>query len=233
MFFKETAMRPLSALLITTTLLVTIEAAAQARIFCCDDARGRKVCADFVPPECANRAYEERDGQGRIAKKYNAPLTAEQQVRRTAELAKVDAEKRKALEEQRHSAALLANYANENEIDSARDRALAAIEKNLQQSRSKLDEANKAKKKLEGEKAFYKNKPLPAQTRTLIRDNESELRAQQAAVDAQTKEMEDVRARFAAEKQQYLALTGKKPEAAATGKPAVVPSRVNESATKK
>ncbi|MES2236567.1 MAG: hypothetical protein EPO47_10420 [Rugosibacter sp.] len=217
-------MRPLSALLMTTTfLLVAGEAAAQARIFCCDDAKGRKVCADFVPPECANRAYEERDGQGRIVKKYNAPLTAEQQVRRMAELAKVDAEKRKVLEEQRHSAALLANYANEKEIDSARDRALAAIEKNLQQSRSKLDEANKAKKKLDGEKASYKNKPLPAQTKSLIRDNESELRAQQAAIEAQTKEMDDVRARFAAEKQQYLALTGKKPETAATDAPAAVP----------
>jgi hypothetical protein len=134
--------------------------------------KAAKSCADFVPPECANRAYEERDGQGRIVKKYNAPLTAEQQALRTVELAKADAEKRKALEEQRQSAALLANYANEKEIDSARDRALAAIEKNLQQSRSKLDEANKAKKKLDGEKASYKNQPLPAQIKSLIRDNE-------------------------------------------------------------
>lgn len=214
-------MRPLSALLITTTLFLAGEAAAQARIFCCDDAKGRKVCADFVPPQCANRAYEERDGQGRIFKKYDAPLNAEQQARRDAELARADTEKRKALEAQRHSAALLASYANEKEIDSARDRALAVLEKNLQQSRAKLDEANKVKKKLDGEKASFKNKPLPAQTKALIRDNESELRAQQAAVEAQTKEMEEVRARFAAEKQQYLALTGKKPEAAATDVPAV------------
>ena len=214
-------MRPLSALLMTTTLFLAGEAAAQARIFCCDDAKGRKVCADFVPPQCANRAYEERDGQGRISKKYAAPLNAEQQARRDAELARADTEKRKALEAQRHSAALLASYANEKEIDSARDRALAVLEKNLQQSRAKLDEANKVKKKLDGEKASFKNKPLPAQTKALIRDNESELRAQQAAVEAQTKEMEEVRARFAAEKQQYLALTGKKPEAAATDVPAV------------
>lgn len=220
-------MRPFSALLITTSLFIAGEAAAQARIFCCDDARGRKVCADFVPPECANRAYEERDGQGRISKKYDAPLNAEQQARRNADMAKVDIEKRKAVEAQRHSTALLASYANEKEIDSARDRALAAVDKNLQQSRSKLDEANKVKKKLDGEKASFKNKPLPAQTKALIRDNESELRAQQAAVEAQTKEMEDIRARFAAEKQQYLALTGKKPEAAATDAPAVTPDEAS------
>lgn len=214
-------MRPLSALLITTTLFLAGEAAAQARIFCCDDAKGRKVCADFVPPQCANRAYEERDGQGRISKKYDAPLNAEQQARRDAELARADMEKRKAVEAQRHSTALLASYANEKEIDSARDRALAMLEKNLQQSRAKLDEANKLKKKLDGEKGSYKNKPLPAQTKSLIRDNESELRAQQAAVETQTKEMDEVRARFALEKQEYLALTGKKPESAATNEAAV------------
>ena len=214
-------MRPLSALLITTTLFLAGEAAAQARIFCCDDAKGRKVCADFVPPQCANRAYEERDGQGRIFKKYDAPLNAEQQARRDAELARADVEKRKVVEAQRHSTALLASYANEKEIDSARDRALAVLEKNLQQSRSKLDAANKVKKKLDGEKAAYKNKPLPAQTKSLIRDNESELRAQQAAVETQTKEMEEVRARFTLEKQEYLALTGKNPESAATDEAAV------------
>ncbi|HEY8857705.1 MAG TPA: hypothetical protein VIM43_10150 [Rugosibacter sp.] len=214
-------MRLISALLMTSTLFLAGEAAAQARIFCCDDARGSKVCADFVPPQCANRAYEERDGQGRISKKYDAPLNAEQRARRDAELAEADIEKRKAVETQRRSIALLASYANEKEIDSARDRALATLEKNLQLSRSKLDEANKLKKKLDGEKASYKNKPLPAQTKSLIQDNESELRAQQAAVDAQTKEMEEVRARFAAEKQQYLALTGKKPEPAATDVPTV------------
>lgn len=214
-------MRSLSALLITTTLFLAGEAVAQARIFCCDDAKGRKVCADFVPPQCANRAYEERDGQGRIAKKYDAPLNAEQQARRDAELAKADSEKRKALEAQRHSAALLASYANEKEIDSARDRALAVLEKNLQQSQTKLEAATKAKKKLDSEKAAYNNKPLPPEMKAKIRDNESELRAQQAAVDAQTKEMDEARARFALEKQDYLALTGKKPESAATNEAAV------------
>ena len=208
-------MRPLSALLITTTLFLAGEAAAQARIFCCDDAKGRKVCSDFVPTECANRAYEERDGQGRITKKHDAPLTAEQQARRMAELAKLDVEKRKALEAQRHSTALLANYANEKEIDSARDRALATLEKNLQQSLSRLDEANKVKQTLEREKASFKNKPLPEKIKTSVRDNENELLAQQAAIDAQTKEIENIRVRFAEEKQQYLVLTGKKSEVAA------------------
>lgn len=213
-------MRPTSALslLITATLLMAGEAAAQARIFCCDDVKGRKVCADFVPPECANRAYEERDGQGRLAKKYDAPLTAEQQARRAAEQVRADEEKRKAMEAQRRSAALLSNYANEKEIDAARDRALAAIEKNRQQTEAKLDQANRVKKKLEKEQAQYKNKPLPPETKAALRTNESDLLAQQAAIEAQNKEMAETRARFEEEKQQYLNLTGKKAEAASPDK---------------
>lgn len=213
-------MRPTSALslLITAALLMAGEAAAQARIFCCDDVKGRKVCADFVPPECANRAYEERDGQGRLAKKYDAPLTAEQQARRAAEQARADEEKRKALEAQRRSAALLSNYANEKEIDAARDRALAAIEKNRQQAQAKLDQANMVKKKLEKEQAQYKNKPLPPETKAALRTNESELLAQQTAIEAQNKEMAETRARFEEEKQQYLNLTGKNAEAASPDK---------------
>lgn len=216
-------MRPMSVLLFTTALLVAGEAAAQARIFCCDDTRGRKVCADFLPPECANRAYEERDGLGRVSKKYEAPLTAEQQVRRAAEQEKVDEEKRKALDIQRRSAALLANYANEKEIDAARDRALTAIEKNREQAELKLQQALKTKKKLEKEKALYKNQLLPQETKAAIRANESELLANQAAIEAQNKEMVETRARFEEEKQQYLNLTGKKTEAANPGKVTLEP----------
>lgn len=225
-------MRLVSAPLLTAMLLLsTLASAQQARIFCCDDARGRKVCGDFVPPECADRAYEERDGSGRVAKIYEAPLTAEQKARRAAELAKADAEKRKAADDRRKSLALVSNYANVEEIDKARDRSLADLEKNLKQAQARLDEASVKKKKLDAEKEFYKKKPMPDQLKTLIRDNDSELRSQQAAVTDRTREMDEVRARFADEKKRYLELTGKQavdapataPGAAATP-PAAAPA---------
>lgn len=215
-------MRLISTLLFTVFLIFAgMASAQQARIFCCDDAKGRKVCSDFVPPECADRAYEERDGSGRIAKKYEAPLTAEQQAHRVAELAKVEEGKRKAVEERRRALALVSNYASEKEIDAARDRSLAELEKNLKQAQTRLDEANTKKKKLDAEKEFYKKKLMPDQLKTLIRDNDSELRSQQAAVSDRTKEMDEVRARFADEKKRYMELTGKKP---ADEAPAAVPS---------
>lgn len=226
--FRETSMRLISASLFTAMLLLsTLASAQQARIFCCDDARGRKVCGDFVPPECADRAYEERDSSGRVAKNYEAPLTAEQKSRRAAELAKVDAEKRKAADDRRKSLALVSNYANVAEIDKARDRSLAELEKNLKQAQTRLDEATAKKKKLDAEKEFYKKKPMPDQLKTLVRDNESELRSQQAAVNDRTKEMDEVRARFADEKKRYIELTGKQaaePAAAPGTTPATTPA---------
>jgi hypothetical protein len=61
---------------------------------------------------------------------------------------------------------------------------------------------------------------MPREMKTRIRDNDSELKAQQAAVDGYIKEMDDIRVRFADEKRRYLEVTGKKPESGTPGIPA-------------
>lgn len=203
-------MRLISALLFAASAALAQSAFAQTRIYCCDDATGRKVCGDFLPAACQGRAHEERDNRGFVSKSVEAPLTAEQQARRDAEQAKKEDEKKKAAEERRRTLALLATYSSEKDINSARDRALAEVDKNMKQSQQRLDEANKKKTKLDADKEFYKGKALPDQVKSQIRDNEKEIAAQKAAVEAKTKEMEEVRARFAEEKKRYLELTGKK-----------------------
>jgi len=203
-------MRLISTLLFVSSALLSVAATAQTRIYCCTDAIGRKVGGDFLPPACQGRAYEERDNRGFVSKNVEAPLTAEQQARRDAEQARKEADAKKAAEERRRTLALLATYSSEKDINSARDRALAEVEKNMKQAQARLDEANKKKKKLESDKEFYKGKPLPEQVKADVRDNEKEIKAQQDAVNAKVKEMEEVRARFADEKKRYLELTGKK-----------------------
>ena len=213
-------MRLISALLFASSALLALNASAQIRIYCCDDTNGRKVCGDFLPPACQGRAYEERDSRGFVVKQVEAPLTEEQQARRDAELARKDEAKKKAGEERRRTLALLSTYSNEKDINSARDRALAEVEKNMKQSQARLDEANKKKLKLDTEKEFYKGKAMPDSLKAQVRENEKEIAAQGSAVDARGKEMEDIRTRFGEERKRYLELTGKKP---ADG-PAVVPA---------
>jgi hypothetical protein len=214
-------MRLISALLFASSAVLAIGAAAQTRIFCCDDAKGRKVCGDFLPIECQGRAYEERDNRGFVSKTVEAPLTAQQQARREAEQAKKEEEKKKAGEDRRRTLALLSTYSSEKDINFARDRSLAEIDKNLKEALKRLEDANKNKTKLDGDKEFYKGKPLPEPVKAQIRDNDKEIKAQQAAVDARTKEMEEVRSRFAEEKKRYLELTGKKSTETTPAAPAV------------
>lgn len=222
-------MRLISALLFASSTLLALDASAQIRIYCCDDADGRKVCGDFLPTACQGRAYEERDNRGFVSKIVEAPLTEQQQARRDAEKAKKEDEKKKAGEERRRTLALLSTYSSPRDIDSARDRSLAEIEKNRKESQQRLEEANKKKKALDNDKEFYKGKPIPEQVKAQIRDNEKEIAAQQAAVDARLKEIEEVRQRFAEEKRRYLELTGKKstdvaPAPAASPAPSAAPA---------
>lgn len=203
-------MRLIFVLLFASSAVLALGAAAQTRIYCCDDAKGRKVCGDFLPTECQGRAYEERDSRGFVSKTVEAPLTPEQQARREAEAAKKEADKKKAAEERRRTLALLSTYSSEKDINSARDRSLAELNKSMKQSQQRLEEANKKKKKLDTDKEFYKGKAVPEQVKAEIRENEKEIKAQQTAVDDKLKEMEDVRIRFAEEKKRYLELTGKK-----------------------
>lgn len=204
-------MRLMPALLFTVFASLALDVSAQIRIYCCDDADGRKVCGDFLPPACQGRAYEERDNRGFVSKSVEAPLTAEQLARREAEKARKEAADKKAAEERRRTLALLSTYSNEKDIDKARDRSLAEIEKNMKQSQARLEEANKKKKKLELDKEFYKGKIVPDPVKAQIGDNDKEIKAQQTAVEGWTKEMAEVRGRFADEKKRYLELTGKKP----------------------
>ena len=213
-------MRLISILLFAASAVLALDAAAQTRIYCCDDANGRKVCGDFLPAACQGRAYEERDNRGFVSKMVEAPLTEEQLARREAEKAKKEEEKKKAGEERRRTLALLSTYSSEKDINSARDRALAEVANNLKQAQARLEYATTKKHKLDSEKEFYKGRSLPDQLKSQLRDNEKEIKAQQAAVDGNIKDMEEVRGRFEEEKRRYLELTGKKAGEAAPAAPA-------------
>lgn len=221
-------MRLISTLLFASCTLLSVSAAAQSRIYCCDDTRGRKVCGDFLPVECRGRAYEERDNRGFVSKLVEAPLTAEQQARRDAETLRKQEVAKQAAEERRRTLAMLATYSSDKDIFAARDRALAEVHKVINEAQKRLEEADKKKKKLESDKEFYKGKPLPDQVKSEIRDNAKEIEAQKATIAAKAKEADEIRARFADERKRYLELTGKKPTddpslaaGAAAGQPAV------------
>jgi hypothetical protein len=241
-------MRLITALLFVSASLLASGASAQTRIFCCNDANGRKVCGDFLPEACQGRAYEERDNRGFVSKTVDAPLTPEQQARRDAEVAKKEADARKAAEDRRRTIALLNTYSSAKDIDSVRDRNLGEIDQTIKEAEKRLEEAKKKKLKLDSDKEFYKGKLLPDTVKAQVRENDKEIQAHQKTIADKTKEKEDVKNRFAEEKRRYLELTGKKgadapasaapasgsapaPAAAPTPAPAATPAAAPAAAT--
>lgn len=181
---------------------------AQARAFCCDDAKGRKVCGDFLPRACVGREYEERDDKGFVVNKVEKPLTPEQLAKREAEQAKKAEEDRKRVEERRRNLALLSTYAEERDIDAARDRSVAELDKGLKQFEKRRDDAVKAKQKIEKEKEFYKGKALPAQLTSQIKNADDAIKVQEEQVAARKAEIAATRDKFEEEKKKFRELKG-------------------------
>lgn len=203
--------RPGSALMLVIVVLLPAPAAAQGRItYCCTDDNGKQVCSDVMPKQCYDRAYREINSRGVTIRRVDAPLTAEQRAIKEAEAKKAKEEELKRLEQDRKNRALLATYATERDIDYARDRALADIEKAIKVLQDKQVELAKRKQQLDDEAEFYKKKSLPPQLQAQVNDNDAEMKAQQAAIEGRRKEIELVRVRYDEEKTRYRELTKSK-----------------------
>ena len=188
-------------------------AAAQAVIYCCDDAGGKRVCGDFLPKECQRRAYEERDDKGFIIKRVEAPLTPAQIALREAEQARKAEAEQKRIEERRRNMALLSTYAEERDIDAARDRALADLDKSVKQAEKALADSSARRAKVDQEKEFYKNKTLPAQLKDQIALADKDVAVKRAAMDDRLAERQSIINKYAQEKRKFRELKrGGEPE---------------------
>lgn len=197
-----------SILGLATLALLSCALPAAARTVCCD-VDGKRTCGDPAPPQCLNKAKTVFN-KGGVAKEVEAPLTAEQRAAREAEAARKVEEEKRAAEQARLDRALLDSYTTEKEIDMARDRAIAEIEKNAEQAKNRLDIALKKQEKFDREKEFYLKKPMPPKLEAQIKDNESEIAAQQKALREKDASIEAVKARYEADKLRYRQLGGKK-----------------------
>ena len=207
-------MHRLGSALMLLPAVLPMMAAAQGRVtvtYCCTGDNGRQVCSDVLPKECYGKAYREINSRGITTRHVDAPLNAEQRAHKEAEAKKAKEEEARRLEQTRKNRALLATYSSEQDIDVARDRTIADIQKTIKVSQDKQAELAKQRQKLDSEAEFYKKKTMPAPLQGQIRDNDAEMKAQQDAVEAKQKEIEAAKARYGEEKLRYRELTQKKP----------------------
>lgn len=179
---------------------------AAALVTCCD-VDGHRTCGDPPPRACEIRLRTVYDKSGTM-RTIEAPMTAEQRAAREAEELRKKEEDRKAAEQARRDRALTGSFSTAADIDLARDRAVADIEKNAEQSKARLDAALKKQQQLDQEKEFYQKKPMPAPLVKQLEDNAKEIAAYRKAVEQTQADIAATRERFDADKARFLLITG-------------------------
>lgn len=197
---------------------------ASARIYCCTDDHGRRVCGDILPAQCQVRAYNELNPMGVVKKKYEAPLTPEQRAQRDAELARKKAEEKAAAEQARRDKAMMASYTSVADIDAKRVRTVAgaradikAAEERIEAAQARMDKLRKNAERYESQK-----KPIPETLKANLRDSEADLVSRNLSLDEKKKELVTIEEHFDHDRRRFIELTSKHPE---TGAAAPTPAR--------
>jgi chromosome segregation ATPase len=180
-----------------TVLLGLITPTAHAaRTFCCADEKNQQRCGDVLPESCRSRAYVEYNEAGIRVRSIARPLTEAEQAVRDAEEKKKRELADVALQQQRADQALLSTYADEKDLETARDRALVELDRSVKSAEENLVELNKSKVKFQAETEFYKNKPLPPELNQKQARNQAAIAEQQATMVQKKKEIEETKAKF-------------------------------------
>lgn len=171
-----------------------------ARMFCCSDDAGKRICGDVLPAACSKRAYSEINERGLRGPDHAAPLTEAQQAAKDA----ADQSKRETakaeLDQKRRDQALLATYANESELDNARDRAVKEVMRSIQQSQDKITSAQKEQKKLDGQMAAAKDSDEQVEIREQLSRVKATIRGQEDAIAGKNRDIEKIKAKYEADR---------------------------------
>lgn len=186
--------------------------ASPSTIYSCV-ANGRTYSGDRPPPECANSDIRELNRDGSLRRVIPRPLTAEEQKARALEAKKRFDEEEKVLAQRRRDRALLEAYANEDEIEAAREKSLATSNEVIRRAEARLEKMDAERKRLDDESEFYRNRGLPETLKRAYANNAQERAAEVKIVNEARAEMLRVNERFDADRLRFreLVMQGARP----------------------
>lgn len=112
---------------------------ASAGIKCWTNKEGNTECGDTVPPEYSQQGHKEINKQGIVIDEKERALT-EEEIEARERQAAIEAEKKRAMEEQRRQdRILLQTFSTEEDIITARDDKLAAMEAQIKLAESRIE----------------------------------------------------------------------------------------------
>ncbi len=194
-------------------LALAAAAPAAANVYVCTDASGRTVTADRPPRECANLPIKELRADGSVRRVIEPPLTAEQRAERAEQARREHQERERRRAQARRDIALMETYANEDEIEAARQSALNSRKSLIERSRERLEGYARERKRLENEAEFYVNRKMPDKLERAFEANESLTQSEQKLIVDMQADMARINERFDVELKRFreLVLAGAQP----------------------
>lgn len=179
---------------------------AGAQLYVCTTASGRTITADRPPPECADRPIRELRSDGSVERVIEPPLTPEQRAQREAERKRQIEEAERQRAQMRRDLSLLETYANEAEIEAARNRALADRQVLIERAIKRMEEIKRERKRLDDEAEFYVKREMPEKLKRALAANGEMMRAQEKIIADAKADMARVNERYDAEIRRFREL---------------------------
>lgn len=181
---------------------------AEAKLYKWVDDNGTTHYGETIPPEYANKEAMKLE-KGRVEKRDDKFEKGKDKAALNdpaAEQARIEAE--------RHDNALINTYSNEQEIDLARDRNLQQVEARASSYATLFKSAQEhlADLQQEMDKISKQNRKIPKSLEEDIEEAKARITKLQNDIDTNAKEMDTVKARYAAEKVRYRELKGTAPK---------------------
>jgi len=196
----------LASPLLAGTVLALLPPVAWGGVFVCTPPQGRTLTGDEPPPECRDVPIRELNPDGSIKRVIEPRLTSEQKKKRDLDQQKLDECKRRNQEQKRKDDALVATYMGEDDIEVARNFALAAQQRNIDRLKQRLDELTSDRTRLDTEGEFYIRRQLPEELKRRMDDNASDQDNQRHAIDKIRSEMERINEAFDTDLKRYREL---------------------------
>jgi hypothetical protein len=174
------------------------EAFAQAGIYTCIDAKGRRITSDRPIAECLDREQKELTPAGTVKRTLRPTLTAEEAAAEQVRQRQAAEERARLEEEKKRERALLARYPDRKAHDIERSKALVAVDLVIVAAQKRVTELEASHRKLAEEAEFYKPDPskMPPKLKREIELNEQDQAAQRRFIANQNQEKQRVNSRF-------------------------------------
>ncbi|HXD07910.1 MAG TPA: hypothetical protein VN680_17930 [Burkholderiaceae bacterium] len=173
--------------------------AADAAIFTCTNAQGKRMTADRPIAECMDREQRVLNRDGSVRNVMPPSMTSEERA------AAEEVERKRAIERAaqkdavRRDRNMLARYPDEATHQKARDTALDAARGAISLSEARLADLQRDRKPLTDEAEFYKGKALPFKLKTQIEAVETSIAAQRELLVTQQAEVGRITSLYDAE----------------------------------